>query len=100
MYLDPPYGNNYGSYAVDSSEEEAACIVETITGEKSKAQIAVSGYPDCYFSELEKHGWERHEKQTYTKVAAVTGGRQVNVDPRVECLWVNYEPPAVQPNLL
>ena len=59
MYLDPPYGNNYNSYAVNFSNEQAAYIVETITGEKSKAQIAVSGYPDCYFSELEKHGWER-----------------------------------------
>ena len=78
-YVDPPYpsaGQNYYGHDVDPDALVAALM-------KIRGRVAVSGYDDDWNG----LGWGKHEREVSTPLQADGASR------RVECVWMNFQPP-------
>ena len=83
-YVDPPYRSVPSSpyrHSIDYEELVAACLA-------ARGRVAVSGYRGEY-PELEEADWSRYDHDVYTGAPAPGALNRV---PRVESLWVNFEP--------
>jgi DNA adenine methylase len=97
-YLDPPYvpsTRKSGAYRCEMTLEDHQELVELLRNLKGKAML--SGYPNELYDSL---GWRRFEWETNcfaagrTRVSGLQGqGKAREKQKRVECVWVNYEPP-------
>ena len=91
-YLDPPYpsaaeANSLYTFSKFEVEPYLPLLL------KVRGLVAVSGYGNEW-SELEGHGWLRHEHETIGSV-----GAQHNRDrpKKTEVLWTNYDPREFDP---
>jgi len=90
QYLDPPYllgtrnGKQYKHEMTDKAHEDM--LKKAL---KSKAKIMISGYESDMYNDYLK-GW----KKAYFKSQAESA------KPRQEVVWMNYEPPVRQMNLM
>ena len=89
LYVDPPYETAAPGAYVHSVDRAALAAAL----KRQKGAVAVSGYP-ADMPELDAAGWRRLELDT---TLATLGRIDDKVRPgRVECLWVNYDPPSGQ----
>jgi len=90
MYCDPPYATGGDEYGQPMNADR---VLAALT--RARAAVAISGYPNCPWAELERHGWARHE---HHRTVPMTAGRPDGKTSATEVVWTNY-PPAGQQRL-
>ena len=79
LYCDPPYaqGGELYSHTFDVDRMLDVC-------REAKAKVAISGYPNCPWTEL---GWHEHRHETFTTATHADS----QYESRTEMLWTNYD---------
>jgi DNA adenine methylase len=102
FYCDPPYvpdTRRLGqAYRYDMTLDDHKDLVNLLLQIKGKAML--SGYRHEVYEPLEKAGWKRIDFPTAcyavgrTRHTKILGeGSALMMQPRVESVWINYEPP-------
>jgi DNA adenine methylase len=102
FYCDPPYVPDVRrlkqAYHHEMTLDDHKDLVNLLLQIKGKAML--SGYRHEVYEPLEKAGWKRIDFPTachavgrtrYTKILGE--GSALRMQPRVESVWINYEPP-------
>jgi DNA adenine methylase len=102
FYCDPPYVPDVRrlkqAYRYEMTLDDHKDLVDLLLRVRGKAML--SGYRHEVYEPLEKAGWKRIDFPTachvvgrtrYTKILGE--GSALRMQPRVESVWLNYEPP-------
>lgn len=95
FYIDPPYLHETrvttSDYAHEMSGDQHAILLAKLSGIKGK--FILSGYPSTfYMSYAATQGWQRVDIKIDNKASS----KKVK-EIKTECLWMNYEPAAMEP---
>lgn len=101
IYCDPPYVHDTRrggrGYTHEMSDDDHRDLVARLL--QAKSRIILSGYANALYAPLEAAGWRRIDIPTSahsagrTRTTGLKGlGRAAALQPRVETIWLNYDP--------